>query len=110
MILDNPDEPMSRVLEGDEEAIKGVGKQLLLIANNTSISSFYSNYVPGVPQSKMILFIRYKKSIGYFLYYQDGKIFFKTLSNTKDIFTPNVIDIATLSPISTEDAEQRITM
>lgn len=109
MILDTPNDYFEDLITGNEDTIKEVGKSLYGVASRTAIKSFFSTQVPGVDASSMILFVFYKKTVGYFLYYRDGKIFFKTISNTKDIFTPNILDLDTLWPVFKEDVERRIT-
>lgn len=108
MILDNPEDAFSRVLKKDDKTIEELGSALYNMAMKTSIKSYFSRKVPGVPAASMILFLFYKNNIGYFLYYTDGKIFFKPLSKIEDIFTPNILDLDTLWPVSKEDVNRRI--
>lgn len=107
MILDRPDEVMPKVKLGDVNLVSEVGKQLETIVMHTPIKSYSATNMPGNEALKLIIFTMYGKDIGYFVKLVDNTYKYKIMENPEGVFTPNVLDLSNLTPISTEDALRR---
>ena len=108
MILDKPELVMPKLMSGDEEVTGQVGGSLINIAKAIRPSTFSSQHVPNSDNATMIIFVYYKTVVGYFIYYPGNKCYFKTIEDISTIFTPNVLDLNTLMPLSTEDVTTRL--
>lgn len=107
MIMDDPKDLFNKLESGDEETITALGSYLWSLANRVRNLGFLSTSVPNVPNGHWVAFIYYKGNFSFLVKYKNGATYYKRLETPEDVFTPNVIDISNVSPISKEDAIAR---
>lgn len=109
MLPNNPEIVVPLLKHQDEKTINDAANYLEGLILRTRRPTFFSTRIPNVPNAKWLVFIFYKKEIGFIMRYKDNASYYKSLEKEdfKDIFTPNVLDLNLLTPISKEDAISR---
>lgn len=107
MILDDPEKTYNGLQSGEQEVITELGAYLWHLANRVRTFGFLSTNVPNVPNGDWVAFIFYKGHFGFLVRYKSGDVYYKYLDTPGDVFTPNVLNLDTISPLSKEDAMER---
>lgn len=110
MLLDNPKLLHSAILIQDNDILKSFHEELSFIIKKSRYETFYSTYVPEVPNALWISFSFYKGEAYVTVCYKGGSIYTNIITEdlSSYVFTVCMLDLGTLTPVDKEDSIKRI--